>query len=452
MNVLVLGSGGREHALVRGLLRSPRRPRVFVAPGNGGTQIPVAGRSALNVDIPADDLDRLAAFARAQRIDLTIVGPEEPLCRGVVDRFSAEGLRIFGPTAAAARIEGNKAFAKRLMREAGVPTAEARIFGPDDLTPPTDARERERRAAAVQRGFELACDYLLTRDEPIVVKAAGLAKGKGVFVCDDPAHAVRTVERLMIENILGEAGQTVVVEERLTGREASVLALVDGRTIYLLECARDYKRINDGDEGPNTGGMGAYSAAGLLPDGLLHQIEEQVFVPIVDALSLHESPYCGVLYAGLMLTPGGPKVLEFNARFGDPETQPILMRLRSDLLDALEATVDGRLDQITLEWDPRPAVCVVMASRGYPDAVQDGFDIRGLEEAAGAEGGSPDDLFVFHAGTKHVAGRGPVTSGGRVLGVTALGDSIDAARRRAYAAVSRISFDGAHYRGDIAAT
>jgi len=510
MKVLVIGSGGREHALVRGLLRSPRRPQVFCAPGNGGAERPVGGRFAENLPIDADDYTHLLEFAQRQRIDLTIVGPEDPLCGGIVDRFAREELRIFGPTAAAARIEGDKAFAKRLMQTAGVPTAEARIYEPTeeerrlraipaekepgrefhdferareyvrrrntpvivraagatsgvgehrchDATEATDVLRRlmEQRSLgdAGERviiehwtitGFDLAREYILSRDQPLVVKAAGLAKGKGVFVCDEPAQAVRAAEKLMVDHVFGAAGDTIVVEDRLTGREASVLALVDDRNIYVLEAARDYKRLLDDDRGPNTGGMGAYSASDLLPDGVVRQVERTIFVPAVDALAYEGSPFRGVLYAGLMLTPAGPKVLEFNCRFGDPETQPILMRMRSDLLDALEATVDGKLDDITIDWDPRPAVCVVMASQGYPEAYRKDLQISGLDTIEPS-----DDAFVFHAGTRG-ANSDVYTSGGRVLGVTALGESLETARERAYGIVERIRFDGAHYRRDIA--
>lgn len=446
MKVLVIGGGGREHAIVRGLLRSPRRPDVYCAPGNGGTERTLDGRAASNVPIAADRIDDLVKFARGERIDLTIVGPEEPLTLGIVDRLTAAGLRVFGPTAAAARIEGDKAFAKRIMFETGVPTAEARIFGPSDHERMITARPKDARGVEIETGFDRARTYLETRDEALVVKAAGLAKGKGVFMCADPAEAIRIAEKLMVDRILGPAGETIVVEERIGGTEASVLALVDGRTIYVMEAARDHKRLNDGDLGPNTGGMGAFSTPGLLDDRMLRQIEERVFVPIVDALAYHGAPYRGVLYAGMMLTPGGPKVLEFNARLGDPEAQAILMRLESDLLDMFEAATDGRLDQIELRWDPRPSVCVVMAAAGYPDSPRTGDFIEGLDDAA-----LVPETFVFHAGTARRAHERIVTAGGRVLGVTALGDTFAAARERAYDAVGRIRFEGAQYRRDIGA-
>jgi len=441
---LVVGSGGREHALVRGLLRSRRRPQVFCAPGNAGTDAPIDGRVAQNVPIPASDLDALVDFARRERIDLTLVGPEEPLCLGLVDRLAAAGLRAFGPTAEAAQLEGDKVFAKQLMQATGIPTAEARIFAPGGQEQILMDRPKEGGPNFVDRAFDRARAYLETRDEPLVVKASGLARGKGVFVCRDPAEAIRAAEMLMVQRVFGAAGDTILVEERLTGREASLLALVDGRTIYMLEAARDYKRLNDNDAGPNTGGMGACSMGGLLDDALMRQIEEQIFVPIVDAMAYRGTPYRGVLYAGLMLTPGGPKVLEFNCRLGDPEAQAILMRLEGDLLEALEAATEGRLDQADLHWDRRPSVCVVMAAAGYPDAPREGDPIEGLSDAATIQ-----DCCVFHAGTARDATGQVVTSGGRVLGVTALGDTTQQARERAYDAVERIRFAGMQFRRDI---
>ncbi len=451
MRILVIGGGGREHALCWKLAQAPggaargggRRedPAIFCAPGNAGTAM-----VAENVPIAAEEIDALLAFAKEAQIDLTVVGPEDPLCAGIVDRFTEAGLLIFGPCAAAARLEGDKAFAKRLMRESGVPTAEARIFEPSDqelaYTHPRSGPPEEP-PASVQTAYELACQYVATRDEGVVVKACGLAKGKGVFVHQDPADALLTLERLMVGRELGEAGARVVIEELLTGPEVSVLALVDGLNIYLLECATDYKRIGDGDTGPNTGGMGAYSPSGLLGEEQYAIIERDVFVPIVDALRREGVVYKGVLYAGLILTAGGPKVLEFNCRFGDPETQPILMRLQSDFVEAICATIDGRLDRIELRWDARPALCVVIASRGYPGTYEMGKTIHGLDEAAALE-----DLQVFHAGTA-LAPTGVVTAGGRVLGVTALGADLEAARRRAYEAIERISFEGAYVRRDI---
>ncbi len=448
MKILVIGGGGREHALCWKLSQSSRRPRIFCAPGNAGTSA-----VAENVPISADDLDGLLAYAKKQRIDLTVVGPEEPLCAGVVDRFNSAGLRVFGPNAAAAQIEGDKAYAKRLMRECGVPTAEARVFEPTDQEiARRTARQRQGNPDAVrdqdlpvgyQRGYDQAIDYVSTRDYGLVVKAAGLAKGKGVFVHPDPNDAKATLEDLMLNRSLGAAGERVVIEEMLTGPEVSVMAMVDGKNIYILESAADHKRLGEQDTGPNTGGMGAYSPSDALTEEVLKVVERDVFVPIVDGMAREGVTYKGVLYAGMMLTAGGPRVLEFNARLGDPETQPLMMRLKSDLIDVIEATIDGRLDQIDLTWDRDCGVCVVMASGGYPGDYQTGLSITGLEEAA-----KVPNVQVFHAGTKLVHGF-PVTAGGRVLGVTAVGDSIQRAASRAYEAAKCLHFEGAYFRGDI---
>jgi len=416
VKVLIIGGGGREHAFAWKVSQSKRVKQVYCAPGNGGT-----AAIATNVPIADTDIDALVAFAKEKSIDLTIVGPEDPLAMGVVDRFEAEGLRVFGPSAAAAQIEADKAFAKKIMREQAIPTAEGRAF-----TAYKDAR-----------------NYLATRDNAVVLKAAGLAKGKGVFVCDDPAEALVELENVMVKRVFGRAGDTVIVEEKLVGQEASVLAFVDGKTVYVLEAAQDHKPIGDGDTGPNTGGMGAYCPTPIVTDALHQQTQREIIVPLLEGMIRHEAPYRGILYCGIMLTAAGPKVLEFNCRFGDPEAQPILMRLQSDIIDVIEATIDGRLDQITLAWDPRPSMCVVMASGGYPGDYQKGIPIRGLDEAAAL-----DDVVVFHAGTKREDDQ-VVTSGGRVLGVTALGRDIQAAQQRAYEAVDRISFKGAIWRRDI---
>ena len=418
MRVLVVGGGGREHTLVDRLAASPRVEKVFCAPGNAGT-----AQVGENVDVGVDNHAALADLAMERGVDLTVVGPEAPLCGGLVDRFESAGLRIFGPTAAAARIEGDKAYAKRLMRNCVVPTAEGRSF----------------------TEFDDAKSYIATRDSALVVKAAGLAAGKGVIICDEPAQAINTVEDMMVNGRFGEAGRTVVVEEKLEGPELSVFALIDARTIYVLDSAQDYKRIGEGDSGPNTGGMGAYSPAPAATPEVFARIEREILVPMVAGLRNDDAPYRGLLYLGLMLTPGGPKVLEFNCRFGDPETQPLLMRLQSDLAEVLEAAVTGKLDQVELRWDPRPAVCVVMASGGYPGSYEKDKVIAGLDEAT-----SMPDVKVFHAGTaplEHLT----LTNGGRVLGVTALGSDLAAARTRAYEAVDKVHFDGAYYRRDIAA-
>ncbi|MDD4891356.1 MAG: phosphoribosylamine--glycine ligase [Phycisphaerae bacterium] len=420
MKVLIVGGGGREHALAWRIAASPLCTKLYAAPGNPGI-----GQFAHCVNIPAEDVEALAKFAIGEKIDLTVVGPEDALAGGLVDKLDAAGLKAFGPTAAAAQLESDKAFAKHLMRQHAIPTAEARVF--DD--------------------FLKAEEYVLSRTEPLVVKASGLAKGKGAYVCDNPEQALDALAEIMKKRVHGEAGDRVVIEQRLSGPEVSLLAFVDGRTIYTMETAQDHKAIGDGDSGPNTGGMGAYCPAPVATDAIISQVEREVLVPTVDALRRSGRPYKGVLYAGLMLTAGGPRVLEFNCRFGDPETQPILMRLQSDLLEVLWAVANGTLEDVTLKWDPRPAVCVVMSSGGYPGSYKKGLPITGIE-AAEADG-DDGDVKVFHAGTARSGGK-LVTAGGRVLGVTALGETIAAAKKRAYAAVSKIAFEGAYCRHDIA--
>lgn len=415
MKVLLVGNGGREHALAWKIAQCRRVKKMFCGPGNAGT-----ADLAENLDIPAEDVPGLVAFARRERIDLVVVGPEDALCAGIVDAMESEGIRAFGPSKAAAKLEGDKAFAKQLMRQYAIPTAEARIFN----------------------AYRDARTYIATRDAGLVVKAAGLAKGKGVIVCDDPAEALLAIDRIMVQREFGAAGETIVVEERLAGPEASILAFVDGRNIYIMESAQDHKPVGDGDTGPNTGGMGAYSPTPIITEEILSQVERQVFVPIIDALHREETPYRGVLYAGLMLTHNGPKVLEFNCRFGDPETQPILFRLQTDLVEVMEAVLDGRLDKVTLRWDPRPAICVVVAAGGYPGEYPKGQEITGLADAAS------DDVVVFHAGTRRIGGK-VVTAGGRVLGVTARGKTLADAQRLAYEATAKIRFEGAYYRTDI---
>jgi phosphoribosylamine--glycine ligase len=416
MNVLVIGSGGREHALCYRVARSPRLNKLFILPGNAGT-------AGLGTNIPGEAADIKLALevARRESIDLTIVGPEDPLAGGMVDAFQEAGLRIFGPTAAAARLESDKSFAKVLMRQQAVPTADARIFD----------------------NYEQARQYIATRDEPVVIKAAGLAKGKGVIVCEDPADGILAAERMMVDGIFGEAGARIVVEERLNGREASLLAIVDGQTLFVLEPAQDYKRLGEGNTGPNTGGMGSFCPTPTVDETLMVQIQRQILVPTLDGLTRERIHYRGVLYAGLMLTPAGPKVLEFNCRFGDPETQAILMRLQSDLLELLDAAVSGHLDEAAVCWDLRHALCVVMASKGYPEKYPTGLPITGLPE-----NGARDDVAVFHAGTRLQNGQ-VVTAGGRVLGVTALGNTLAEARSVAYEAVGQIHFEGAYYRPDL---
>jgi phosphoribosylamine---glycine ligase len=424
MNVLIVGNGGREHALAWKIRRSRRADRVFVAPGNAGTAV-----DAENVDIKPNDFGKLIRFARDNHVGLTVVGPEAPLCEGLVDAFDQAKLRIFGPSKAAAQLECSKVFCKRLLRSADVPSADYHVF----------------------RDPDFATEFIVNRYPnehdlvPLVIKADGLAAGKGVVVCKTRRDALESIDRIMRHREFGDAGKEIIVEERLDGEEASVLAITDGRTILTLPPCQDHKRAMDGDTGPNTGGMGAYCPTPLTSDESLRWIEEHVFVPTIHAMKRSRQPFAGVLYAGLMMTHQGPKVLEYNVRFGDPECQPLLMRLKSDLLDILEATVDGRLDELSdVEWDPRPSVCVVMASEGYPGNYARGHHIRGLEEAA-----KISDVKVFHAGTATMAGQ-VVTNGGRVLGVTALGDTIAAAKRLAYSAVKCIRWDGAWCRKDIA--
>jgi len=417
MNVLLIGSGGREHAIAWKLAQSKNLGKLYISPGNAGTE-----RCGENVPIGASDTDKLLDFAKQNTIGLVIVGPEDPLAAGIVDTFEAAGIKAFGPSAGAAQLEADKAFAKQLMRASAISTAEGRIF--------------ER--------FKDAKTYIASRDEAVVVKAAGLAKGKGVYVCDDPADGILAAEKIMCDKIFGEAGDKIIVEDKLLGEEASILAFVDGRNIYVMESTQDHKPIGDGDTGPNTGGMGAYSPAPVVTEALMDKIVREILVPVVDGLNRNGTPYKGVLYAGLMITAGGPRVLEFNVRFGDPETQPILMRLKSDLLEVCLAVCNGRLDEVTLEWDRRPAVCVVMASGGYPGDYEKGKKITGLDEAEQLK-----DVVVFHAGTRSQDGD-IVTNGGRVLGVTALGEQIADAKARAYKAVDKIKFDGAYCRRDIA--
>jgi len=418
MNILVIGNGGREHALAWKIAQSPRADRVFVAPGNAGT-----AQDAENIDIPSGDTERLIKFAKENNVGLTVVGPEAPLCAGMTDAFAAEGLRVFGPSQEAAQLEGSKVFCKKLLRKADVPTADYQAF-----------RTRESATTYLQERESGSC----------VVKADGLAAGKGVFVCDNTEEAVAAVERIFVDREFGAAGDQIIIEERLQGQEASVLAITDGRTLVTLPAAQDHKPAFDGDRGPNTGGMGAYCPAPLVDDKMFSQIEETVLVPTIHAMKRSRYPFRGVLYAGLMMTSQGPKVLEYNVRFGDPECQPLLMRLQTDLLDIIEATVDVRLDEIPdLEWDPRPAVCVVMASEGYPGSYEKGRPIRGIEDAA-----KLDDVKVFHAGTA-TNGDQVITDGGRVLGVTAMGDTVAAAKLQAYKAVKCIRWDGAWCRKDI---
>ncbi|MHC4984771.1 MAG: phosphoribosylamine--glycine ligase [Planctomycetota bacterium] len=418
MKVLLVGSGGREHALAWKISQSPLCDTLWALPGNPGV-----AECAECIEGSAEDVEGTVAAAKDLGADFVIVGPEDPLANGVGDALRAEGIRCFAPTAAAARIEADKAYAKTLMRAVAVPTAEGRIF--------TDLGQ--------------AKDYVLSREHGVAVKAAGLAKGKGVVVCPEPYQAVKPLEEMMEQKVFGDAGDIVLIEEMLTGQEATVLAFCDGKSIYPMEPLQDHKPIGDGDTGPNTGGMGAYSPVPIMDAELLARIEREVLVPIVDAMRRDFGRYEGVLYAGLMMTPSGPRVIEFNCRFGDPECQPLMMRFKSDLLEAMLAVAEHRLDEVSLEWDPRPSVCVVMASGGYPGSYAKGFEITGIADADAL-----DDVKVFHAGTAMQDGK-LVNNGGRVLGVTALGDTIAAAQERAYEAVEKITWEGAVYRHDIAA-
>ncbi len=423
MNVLIVGNGGREHALAWKVAQSSRVGQVFVAPGNAGT-----AADAENVDVAVDDIDGMVRFAKSNNVDLTLVGPEAPLCAGMVDAFEESRLRVFGPSRAAAQLEGSKVFCKQLLRNADVPSADFHVF---------DRAEIATRFIMERYPSE-------TDRVPVVVKADGLAAGKGVIVCSQREEALDAIERIARAREFGAAGNRLIIEDRLDGQEASVLAITDGRTLVTLPPAQDHKPAQDGDKGPNTGGMGAYCPAPIVDAERLAWIEEHVLVPTVHAMKRGRTPFRGVLYAGLMMTHQGPQVLEYNVRFGDPECQPLLMRLKSDLVDVIEATIDGNLEQLGgLDWDPRPAVCVVMASEGYPGPYQNGKPIRGLDEAARLPG-----VKVFHAGTS-LQGDQVVTSGGRVLGVTAMGATISEAKRQAYAGVKCIRWDGAWCRKDI---
>jgi len=418
MKVLVVGQGGREHVLVWKLAQSPLVEQVFAVPGNAGT-----GRDGTNVDLGMDDFDRLIKFAQTEQIDLTVIGPEAPLVDGIVDAFQDAGLKVFGPNKAAALLEGSKVFSKRLMRSAKVPTAEFHAF----------QNSEEAEAFIQDRG-----------EQPWVIKADGLAAGKGVLICHTKAEALEAIRTIMVEHSFGQAGQQILIEELLEGQETSVLAIVDGGTIIPLESSQDHKRAYDDDQGPNTGGMGAYSPAPLVSDQLMDEIIENILIPTVHTMKRQGRPFRGVLYAGLMITNQGPRVLEYNVRFGDPEAQPVLMRLKTDLAKLLLAAADGRLKDIgNLEWDDRSAVCVVMASDGYPGPYEKGLVISGLDEAAALQ-----DVKVFHAGTA-IHGDQVVTNGGRVLGVTALGENVGAAKLRAYQAVKCIRWNGAWCRKDI---
>ena len=419
MKILVVGGGGREHALAWKLAQSPRVARVFVAPGNAGT-----ARDEALANVPLTAIPDLVEFARREQVALTVVGPEAPLAAGVVDAFRAAGLAIFGPTQAAAQLESSKDFAKAFMARHGLPTAQYRTF--------TDAHA--------------AHAYVAQRGAPIVVKADGLAAGKGVVVATTRAEADAAIDAMLVGNSMGDAGARVVIEDFLEGEEASFIVMVDGRHVLPLASSQDHKRLADGDAGPNTGGMGAYSPAPVVTPALHARIMREIVVPAVNGMAADGIPYTGFLYAGVMIgADGAPKVLEFNCRMGDPETQPIMARLKSDFVDLVEHAIDGTLDVAEAEWDRRAALGVVLAAAGYPDHPRKGDVIEGLDRVTPA---AHPDVVVFHAGTTQADGR-TVVSGGRVLSVTALGDSVRLAQRAAYAAVGDIRFAGMQFRTDI---
>ena len=416
MKVLVVGGGGREHAMVWKIHQSPLVKKIYCAPGNAGIS-----ELAECVPISAGDVDQLLAFARQKKIDLTVVGPEDPLSMGIVDRFEQEGLRIFGASQKAAAIEASKSFAKHIMNKYGVPTAEGEAF----------------------TSYKKAEAYIKKMGAPIVVKADGLAAGKGVIVCDTVAKAIAALKQIMIDKDFGDAGKQVVVEECLVGEEASFLAFTDGKTVLPLPTSQDHKPVFDDDKGLNTGGMGAYTPAPVVDQFMHDKVMKEVMLPTVRGMAAEGRPYKGVLYAGLMIDRDRIKVLEFNGRFGDPEAQPLLMRLKSDLVPIMEAIIDERLDRCQLDIDPRATVCVVMAAGGYPGKYKKGLPISGLDKVKRMK-----DVVVFHAGTDK-KGKTIVANGGRVLGVTALGDNVEKAIEKAYQAVAKISWQNVHYRKDI---
>lgn len=418
MRILVVGSGGREHALAWKLAQSPQVDQLFVAPGNGGT-----AEIAQNVPISGTDIPALIDFAKQNPIDLTVVGPEAPLVAGLVDAFDETGLRAFGPTKAAAQLEGSKAFSKRFMIEEGIPSGVGAIF----------------------HDYDAALAYLREQKAPIVVKASGLAAGKGVAVCMTMEEAEEALHKTMVERVFGAASDETLIEDCLAGEEASLLAFCDGQTVVPMIAARDYKRVGDGDAGPNTGGMGCYAPSPYLPPELVEEAHRRVLQPTVDGMRRRGTPYVGVLYAGLMLTERGMRVLEFNCRFGDPETQVLLPLLENDLVDIFGACIEGRLNTIDVRWKPAHTVCVVQASGGYPGPYEKGKAITGVDEA-----NALPDTVVFHAGTKLESGQ-LVTAGGRVLAATSVGASLEEARAKAYAGAACIAFEGAQNRSDIAA-
>ena len=414
MKILVVGGGGREHTILWKLAQSPKKPELYCAPGNGGIS-----QIATCVDIAATDIENMVAFAKREKMDLVVVAPDDPLAMGMVDALEKEGIRAFGPKKNAAIIEASKAFSKELMKKYHIPTAEYETF--------SDAQK--------------ALEYVKTAKIPLVVKADGLALGKGVLICKTRQEAEQAVRQVMLDKAFGAAGNTVVIEEFLEGPEVSVLTFTDSHTILPMASAQDHKRARDNDEGLNTGGMGTFSPTPKYTPEIQQQVEREIIRPTVDALNAEGRPFKGVIFFGLMLTKDGPKLLEYNARFGDPEAQSVLFRMKNDLLEICEAVIEERLSEITLEFEPGAALCVVMASGGYPEHYEKGKEISGLDEVS-------DGVVVFHAGTKLENGKF-YTSGGRVLGVVAKGEDMEAARKIAYENVQKIHFEGAQYRRDI---
>jgi phosphoribosylamine--glycine ligase len=416
MKVLVVGGGGREHALVWKLKQSPRVSKIFCAPGNAGI-----GQLAELVELKDTGISGLADFAEENRVDLTVVGPEAPLIAGLVDEFERRGLSVFGPSKAAAELEGSKAFAKAFMDKYSIPTAKYRVF--------EDALEAQ--------------EYVRAIGAPLVVKADGIAAGKGVIVASSEEEAIEAINKIMVERAFGQSGNKILIEEKLEGEEATLLAFSDGNTIVPMVSSQDHKAVYDGDKGPNTGGMGAYSPAPIVTSEVMQKAMDDILIPTIKGMKAEGRLYKGVLYAGLMIKDGQLKVLEFNVRFGDPETQVVLPRLKTDIVDIMEAVIKGRLHEMELEWDDRLALCVVLASGGYPGSYEKGKPIVGLEELVDLE-----DITSFHSGTSEYNGK-IVTSGGRVLGITALGNDVNEARQKAYHSINRLSFEGMHFRKDI---
>ncbi len=416
MKVLVVGSGGREHTILWKLAQSPKKPELFAAPGNGGIS-----RIATNVNIKATDVEGIVRFAKENKIDLTVVAPDDPLMLGMVDALEKEGLLAFGPRQNAAIIEGSKVFSKELMKKYGIPTAAYEVFDNADA----------------------AISYLQTAPMPTVIKAEGLALGKGVIIAETLADAEAAVREMMCDKVFGDAGSRIVIEEFLVGSEVSVLAFTDGKTLYPMVSAQDHKRAYDNDEGLNTGGMGTFSPSRLYTDAIHKECMENIFMPTMRAMNAEGRPFKGVLYFGLIMTKNGVKVIEYNARFGDPETQVVLPRLKTDLLEIFLAVAEERLSELSIQWADNAAVCVVMASGGYPKQYETGYEIAGMEEAE-----QDADITVFHAGTKF-DGEHFLTAGGRVIGVTAVAENLDKAIEKAYEGVSKISFPKAHFRKDI---